>query len=661
MAVLVLMLSWCSGAWGAGGDDQVDETMLMFVGEDLTVVTAVSKRPEPAAEAPAIVSVVDRPTMESHGYKTLAELLATQPGWYINGGERGSTPYLRGVPDSGLFLYDGVPLSGDFTKSLPPLDRELSLRSVKRVEIVRGPASVLWGPDAFAGIVNVVPLTGKDHPGLHTGAFAGTEPYLGGFFNWGFSGAKWDAFLSGYGAKDRFWDDTFLDPRSIVTPEQLPQEDQIDDSHYLEFTGNAQVGDWLSISGRYAREKRRFTLRDTTVLSWQGERESPISYINATLAKDFGRWRVNLSGYYEYIEYDLTDADLEREQKNHIYNGELRLERSLGEQGHFTAGTSFRSNEVIGAVVRDGFLPEFISPGIIFVPDISQEDFTNDLFSLFGQYRHQWRGVDFWLGARYDDHSQYDSRVTYSLGLNWPVAQDWRLKADFGTAYRTPFSGQLFGDASFDPEGITTLNLQVSWSPTPGTVLQLTGFYSQLTDHVSEDPFGGLSAPTDQEFIGAEFMGRTRLFDQLDLYGNFTTFANWGDSEQYRVLLFSFVRPDGTRVDVFDEWEQPFNPGPDFIVNLGAKWDFHPRASLVIEGNRTSSVPFSFRRDAVSGSFSQDLLLDATLSIRDLVLKHSYLTLKGTNLLDQDYQVPGIFGPVEGKPFALYAEWSLRF
>ena len=65
-------------------------------------------------------------------------------------------------------LYEVITTS-DVTKSLHPFDRELSLASVKRLEIVRGPGSVLWGPDAFAGIVNVVPMTGKDLDGAETG------------------------------------------------------------------------------------------------------------------------------------------------------------------------------------------------------------------------------------------------------------------------------------------------------------------------------------------------------------------------------------------------------------------------------------------------------------------------------------------------------------
>jgi hypothetical protein len=43
------------------------------------------------------------------------------------------------------------------------------------------------------------------------------------------------------------------------------------------------------------------------------------------------------------------------------------------------------------------------------------------------------------------------------------------------------------------------------------------------------------------------------------------------------------------------------------------------------------------------------------------MLKGATLTLRGTNLLDQNYTIPGLYGPVDGPPFEFYVEWALRF
>ncbi len=145
--------------------DSAEETMLMFVGESESVVTVASRHPESPTTAPAIVTVVGREEIELHGYRTLAELLNDQIGFYMAAGGRGTVPYLRGLRDSILFLYDGVPLATEVTKNFAVLDREISLDAIERIEIVRGAGSVLWGADAFSGVVNIVPKSGSSIPG----------------------------------------------------------------------------------------------------------------------------------------------------------------------------------------------------------------------------------------------------------------------------------------------------------------------------------------------------------------------------------------------------------------------------------------------------------------------------------------------------------------
>ena len=171
--------------------------MLMFVGEDLNVLSIASRREESARQAPAVANVITRQMLETNGAYTLSQALAQMPGFYMGQKEWGTQPYLRGIPDSVLLLHDTVPLSSDMTKSVHPLDDDLSLAGIKRIEIIRGPGSVLWGADAYAGIVNMVPLTGKDVNGVETGVHYGDPGSQSGFYiNTGHDGGKWDAFLS---------------------------------------------------------------------------------------------------------------------------------------------------------------------------------------------------------------------------------------------------------------------------------------------------------------------------------------------------------------------------------------------------------------------------------------------------------------------------------
>jgi len=660
---MLLFLLVCPSIWAGGTGAEKDDTILMFVGEDTPVVTVASRGPESPAAAPAIATVVDRRTIEEKGYQTLGELLDAEVGFYMAPRARGTVPYLRGIPEGILFLYDGVPVTMDVTKQLHPLDRELSLKGVERVEIIRGPASVLWGPDAYAGVVNVVPMRGRDNPGVKTGVFAGSNELKGGYLNWGARGNHWDAFLSGYGAGETYFDDTYTVSKPIgQAGSDGAAEGHVGPSRYRELTGNFQAGDWLSVSGRFSDFERRYTLHDPGTLSWGGERQSPISYLKTTLTKTIGPSHWTLSGYYQDIRYQVTNVDLKREQRNRIYSGELLWDRRLWGKGLLTAGLSYRKNNVEGALVRDGFLPDFLKPGnTIFVPEVQQADYNNTLKSAFFQYLHTWRNLGWWAGGRIDDHSQYPSTFSYSLGVNWSFSRELRFKAAYGTAYRSPYSGQLFGGTSFDPEGISTFNLQAAWNPSAGKSLTVTGFSSRLTDHIQESPYGGLSIPSDQRVQGLEFEGRFGLTDALDLSSALTVLDDGGGHVSYRTLKYTFVRPDGTRENVYDAWGEPFYVGADVIGRLGLTYRFRSDASVALDVTKTSKVPYSFTEDTICGKYDQPLLLGLTFRLKDLLLKNSTLTLRGKNLLDGDYRVPGVYGPVEGEPFSLYVEWSVGF
>ncbi|MBF0101109.1 MAG: TonB-dependent receptor [Desulfobacterales bacterium] len=642
----------------------LDETMLMFVGEDLPVVTLASRMPESPASAPAIVSVVDRTMIDTFGYDTLAKLLATEPGFYMLQRSRGTVPFLRGIPDSVLFLYDGVPIAMDVTKHLLPLDHEFSMNSVKRVEIVRGPGSVLWGADAFAGVVNVVPFSGKDRSGVEVKLISDMDDMLGSYASYGKADNKWDTFISVSAMKDRYYDDTFLVAKDIGSKSDLPLETgRLKPSSYLEITGNAHWDNWLTVSGRFSDFKRRYTMSDTTFLSWAGERESPMSYLKASMTKIWGASHWTLTSYYQNIEYKVTDVDLKRSQRNNLYYSELLWDRRILQKGMMTAGFSYRANYVKGAIVEDHFLPASLKPSNTFyVPKIEQADYDNNLKSLFAQYRHKLRMVECWIGGRIDDNSQYNSTASYNFGFNYPFLENWRFKSAFGTAYRSPYAGQFFDrNKQRNSDAISTINAQLSWYPVEVTEISLTTFYSTLSDHVQEDPYGGISMPTDHEFIGTEINAKTSIQKLLDIYARLTAIHSWGEKAKYTILKYVYIRPDGTNEAYYDNWDQPVNGGPGIMGGLGCTWHLHSKLDASLDANMAESIPYTFAKDTVAGRFKQPILINLTIKWRDILVKNNQITLQVDNLLDERYHISGIYGPEKSEPITLYVDWSFRY
>ena len=140
-----------------------------------TVITA-TRVAVPLTQVIADVTVIDRSTLDKAGQSTLGDVLAQQPAvqWTSSGGYRSTTGiFLRGASSSQtLYLVDGVRIgsatAGGASVENIPLDR------IERIEIVRGAASALYGPDAVGGVVQIFTRGPSDTPQWSATAGAGT-------------------------------------------------------------------------------------------------------------------------------------------------------------------------------------------------------------------------------------------------------------------------------------------------------------------------------------------------------------------------------------------------------------------------------------------------------------------------------------------------------
>lgn len=124
------------------------------------MVTSVSKTPESLRLAPATVAVVTAEEIARRGYLDLEQVLHDLPGFdfSLGNGDLYSTFYQRGYRsrnDRTLFLVDGIE-ENDLWSNAVHLSRQYPLTNVERIEVIYGPASTLYGPNAFAGVINVI-------------------------------------------------------------------------------------------------------------------------------------------------------------------------------------------------------------------------------------------------------------------------------------------------------------------------------------------------------------------------------------------------------------------------------------------------------------------------------------------------------------------------
>jgi outer membrane receptor for ferrienterochelin and colicin len=661
LLLIAMMAVFTVRSW-AETPPAVESTLLMFVGEDIEVLSIASRREESAWQAPAIVEVISREELKQRGSDTVSRALSMMPGFYMAQKEMGTLPYLRGIPNSVLFLYDTVPLNADTSKSLHQLDQQVSLGPVKRIEIIRGPGSVLWGPDAFAGIVNIVPLTGKDIDGIETSVSYATPWDQAGFtMNAGRDMGDWDAFISVNGRKGDAEDDRSVNlvrfwrnEEDIFFPAERMGEQALSEARYLDVFSRIAWKDRFNITARIADNHKPYAIsRSEEDLTWQETREIPGGFLKLEAKNDISRSAaLRFTGYYSQYRPSTTVIDRTFEQKEQSGYGELIFDKSF-DSGRtlLTSGVSYREKWVDNANIWVSYLPDFLGPDNgAFTPKFIREDYDTRLWSFFSQYNRKIGPVDLSGGIRFDKHDVYKDNLSYSIAGVYPHPSKWVFKFMLGTAYRTPYARQLIKDDSPDLEEIQSASLQAAWVPSTRMDVALTGFFNRIENHIQEDPYAGLSLPNHQDISGLEIQGKLRATERIDMAANLTLMDNAGPSETYHYLKSIFVRPDGSIEEIFDNLNYDYDTGPVALFNLMGTWRAGSDATLFTRLSYASSQNQINPRGTGGRTYSGRWLADATLQVKNVFSGGWDVGISLRNLFDSRNKVPGVYSGINCTP-----------
>jgi outer membrane receptor for ferrienterochelin and colicins len=181
---------------------EVPRTSLKLAGLGETIVVTASKVESTITNAPATMSVITAETLQSSPSQNFGDLLRSVPGTNviqmsardINLTSRQSTGTLT---TSQLVLLDGRTIYLDFFglvlwDLIPNNPAE-----IKQIEVVRGPASAVWGANALTGVVNIITKSPREAAGTSVSA-------TGGLFNRDGGSREADGNGNGYGASVSF-------------------------------------------------------------------------------------------------------------------------------------------------------------------------------------------------------------------------------------------------------------------------------------------------------------------------------------------------------------------------------------------------------------------------------------------------------------------------
>ena len=424
-------------------------------------VTAV-RSPSPALASPLPVASLGDERLARELTVSLAHAIAGLPGvTALTTGEQIGKPVIRGLSGSRVLVLDNGSRLEDYSWSDedgPSVDTRLA----RRVEVIRGPASVLYGSDALGGVVNVIPTDLPSAGGGGGFARLGAEIY--GASN----NAEFGAALRGDGAAGLVGWRLFLVGRkaaSLHTP-----AGELDNTGFGAMNGEAAVGvrgDRADATLRIAHYGGEFRLleaggpppADSAAGTEEGGPERKAADDRLQLAANYylGSVRLEANGQFErHSLIELSDEagvvpatpGQEAEAFNLLLStasGDLMAHHALGRAVRGVAGASgmYQNNDTRGPIplvpdarVRTGaaFLFEQASAG---------------RWSVLGGIRFDARRLD-WdrntsLGIAQDGHRTWTA-FSGDVGVVFRPWADVALAANAGRAWRAPNLFELYAN-----------------------------------------------------------------------------------------------------------------------------------------------------------------------------------------------------------------------
>ncbi|MBX9783935.1 MAG: TonB-dependent receptor [Chitinophagaceae bacterium] len=378
--------------------------------------------------------IVSQKIIRASGSLRLNDILQEQTGIFITsgsgsgavgGGVFGNGIQLQGLsPDHTMILLDGEPLIGR-QGGVMDLSR-FAIGNIKKIEIVKGPSSSLYGSEAMGGVINIItePLQGKQfNAGIRSGSFMNTDVYASG----NYSGKKTAVYFfanrnssNGY-ELDKSTLEKTLDPFYNYTG-------------HIKFSYRFSPKTKLIVNNRYFHSfQESFYAINSSKINTGGNGQTNDITINPVLTHKFSN-KVSSQMRFLVNEFRFTQKLDSLSNNKQYYYDDFR-------QGFYRAEnqTDIELNTNNTLTLGGGYTLQTVNT--------TRYREKKEQHLYYGFIQNEWRGIKNLIvigGLRYDYNTAFKARLSPKLAINYKLNEKIKFNASYGAGFKAPDFRQLY-------------------------------------------------------------------------------------------------------------------------------------------------------------------------------------------------------------------------
>ncbi len=412
---------------------------------DIPVVLTATRLAQPANEAPAAITVIDREMIKASGAREIADLFQLVPGFVVSH-ENGYTPIVmyHGLSDEYArrmqVLIDGRSVYSPSAGGVEWTNLPLTVDDIERIEVIRGPNAASYGSNSFLSVINIITFHAADTTGTFAKVTRGSNGVGDAYLRSGNTVDDFSFRLSlGYNNDAGFED---RDDSRNVTLANFRADYQASSSDTVMIQAGSNSG---------PRQSHDYTLQ-TTVDRKINDRFAQVRWAHQVKTDE----ELSLQFYYNAENkdelFDVTVIGLGHVVADNSTHGErydLELQHSLPvtTNGRVVWGLGARQDSVFGVDVF-GTNPATGYTG-------GKKIFYNTMLRTFGNL--EWRLDEKLLinaGLMFEDSDLARNQLSPRLGLNYLFNRKHSMRLTASRATRSPTIRESYDNYRVPIQGI---------------------------------------------------------------------------------------------------------------------------------------------------------------------------------------------------------------